>query len=41
LIMTGRDAPPDLIEFADYVTELHQIKHAYYQGVRARKGIEY
>lgn len=41
LIMTGRDAPPELIEQADYVTELVQKKHPYYSGAKARKGIEY
>ena len=41
LVMTGRDAPPDLIEAADYVTEFVQKKHPYYKGARARKGIEY
>ena len=41
LVMTGINAPPDIMERADYVTELVQIKHAYYQGARARKGIEY
>ncbi len=41
LVMTGRDAAPEFIRCADYVTELVQIKHAYYHGARARKGIEY
>ena len=41
LVMTGRDAPPDFISSADYVTELIEIKHPYYCGARARKGIEY
>ena len=41
LIMTGRDAAPEFIRCADYVTELVQIKHAYYAVARARKGIEY
>jgi cob(I)alamin adenosyltransferase len=41
LVMTGINAPADIIEMADYVTELVQVKHAYYQGARARKGIEY
>ncbi len=41
LVMTGRDARSDLIETADYVTELVQVKHPYYGGMRARKGIEY
>lgn len=41
LILTGRDASPKVIESADYATEFIQIKHAYYCGARARKGIEY
>jgi len=41
LVMTGRHAPREIIEAADYVTELIQVKHPYYKGVRARKGIEY
>jgi ATP:corrinoid adenosyltransferase len=39
--MTGADASWSLIEMADYVTEYKQIKHAYYAGAKARKGIEY
>ena len=41
LIMTGIDAPDEFINLADYVTEFIQIKHLYYSGARARKGIEY
>ena len=41
LVMTGRDAPLDLIQAADYVTEFVQQKHPYYKGARARRGIEY
>lgn len=41
LVMTGINAPDDILEMADYVTELIQVKHAYYTGARARKGIEY
>ena len=41
LVMTGINAPADIVEMADYVTELVQVKHAYYKGARARKGIEY
>lgn len=41
LVMTGATAPQDLIEMADYATELKQIKHPYYSGARAREGIEY
>ena len=41
LVMTGREAFPELIDVADYVTEFVQKKHPYYFGARARKGIEY
>ncbi len=41
LVMTGMHAPLDLIKAADYATEFSQIKHPYYKGIRARKGIEY
>jgi cob(I)alamin adenosyltransferase len=41
VVMTGRDASPELIEAADTVTEMHKVKHAYDQGIKALKGIEY
>ena len=41
LVMTGITAPAEIMEMADYITELVQIKHPYYRGARARKGIEY
>ena len=41
LVMTGIDSPQAFINQADYVTEFVQIKHPYYSGARARKGIEY
>jgi cob(I)alamin adenosyltransferase len=41
LVMTGIDAPEEFIKLADYVTEFVQVKHPYYSGARARKGIEY
>ncbi len=41
LILTGRGAPPELMEAADYVTEMRPIKHPYEQGIPARKGIDY
>jgi cob(I)alamin adenosyltransferase len=41
LIMTGVSTSADILGMADYVTELVQVKHAYYKGARARKGIEY
>ncbi|MCP4539114.1 MAG: cob(I)yrinic acid a,c-diamide adenosyltransferase [Chloroflexi bacterium] len=40
VILTGRRAPQELIERADLVTEMREIKHYYEQGVPARKGIE-
>ncbi len=41
IIVTGRDAPAELIEIADTVTEMTEIKHAYQQGIRAKRGIDY
>lgn len=40
VIITGRYADEKIIEFADLVTEMKEIKHYYYKGVEARKGIE-
>jgi cob(I)alamin adenosyltransferase len=40
LIITGRDAPPELIELADYVSEIKEIKHPMTKGVKPRQGIE-
>ena len=40
LVITGRNADPKLIDRADLVTEMKEIKHYYTQGVPARKGIE-
>ena len=41
VVLTGRDAAPELIELADTVTEMRKIKHAYDEGIGAKKGIEY
>ena len=41
VILTGRNAHPLLVEVADTVTEMRQVKHAYEKGVLAQKGIEY
>ncbi|MTI47149.1 cob(I)yrinic acid a,c-diamide adenosyltransferase [Sporosalibacterium faouarense] len=40
VIITGRYAPQELIELADLVTEMQEIKHYYQKGVEAREGIE-
>ncbi len=40
LIFTGRRADPQVLEQADLVTEMREVKHYYSQGVPARKGIE-
>jgi cob(I)alamin adenosyltransferase len=40
LVMTGRGAPPELLEAADLVTEMREIKHYFKTGLKARKGIE-
>ncbi|HCC55523.1 MAG TPA: cob(I)yrinic acid a,c-diamide adenosyltransferase [Desulfobulbaceae bacterium] len=41
LLITGRDASQELIEYADLVTEMQAIKHPFQRGVKARKGIEF
>lgn len=41
LILTGRNAAPEVISCADTVTEMIQIKHAYEQGIKAEQGIEF
>ncbi len=41
LIITGRYAPPEIIEKAHLVTEMKEVKHYYHKGVEARKGIEW
>jgi cob(I)alamin adenosyltransferase len=41
LILTGRDAPAELIEAADTVTEMVKVKHAFDRGVMARRGLDY
>ncbi|MFZ5450785.1 MAG: cob(I)yrinic acid a,c-diamide adenosyltransferase [Thermodesulfobacteriota bacterium] len=39
--LTGRQAPPELVELADLVTEMRPLKHYYAAGVPARRGIEW
>ncbi|HEY6247427.1 MAG TPA: cob(I)yrinic acid a,c-diamide adenosyltransferase [Pyrinomonadaceae bacterium] len=41
VVVTGRDAPQELIEMADLVTEMTEIKHPFNAGVRAQQGIEF
>ena len=41
IVVTGRYAPKELIECADLVTEMKEVKHYYTQGIEAREGIEY
>lgn len=41
LILTGRYAPAELIRAADLVTDMQMIKHPYYSGITAHKGIDY
>lgn len=41
VILTGRNAHPTIVELADTVTEMKQVRHAYEKGVMAQRGIEY
>jgi cob(I)alamin adenosyltransferase len=41
VVLTGRNAPKDFIEAADYVTYLKKVKHPFNKGIRVRYGIDY
>lgn len=41
VVVTGRDASPALIDIADTVTEMRNVKHAYDRGIAAKRGIDY
>ena len=41
LVLTGRDAQPEIIEAADLVTEMKIVKHPFQKGIKAQKGIEF
>ncbi len=41
VLLTGRSAHPSLVEIADTVTEMREVKHAYQKGILAQRGIEY
>ena len=41
LVLTGRNAPEELVEMADLVTEMKEIKHPFHEGIYAQQGIEF
>lgn len=41
LVITGRNAPPELLEAADLVTEMRLVKHPYQRGIPAQRGVEF
>jgi cob(I)alamin adenosyltransferase len=41
VVITGRNAPDELVKAADIVTEMKEVKHYFMSGVQARRGIEY
>jgi cob(I)alamin adenosyltransferase len=41
VVITGRDAPAEIVDAADTVTEMRKVKHAFDTGITAKKGIEY
>lgn len=41
IVLTGRNAPPELIDEADLVTEMKEIKHPFHAGIYAQQGIEF
>ena len=41
IILTGRNPKKELIELADYVSEIQKVKHPFDKGIKARKGIEF
>lgn len=41
VILTGRNAKPELIEFADLVTEMTEVKHPFKAGIKAQKGVDF
>ena len=41
VILTGRDAKPDLIEYADLVSEMREIKHPFKAGIKAQRGLDF
>ncbi|MEC8911076.1 MAG: cob(I)yrinic acid a,c-diamide adenosyltransferase, partial [Chloroflexota bacterium] len=41
VIITGRNAPEDLVAYADLVTDMQVVKHPYQEGIKAQPGIEF
>jgi cob(I)alamin adenosyltransferase len=41
IVLTGRDAPQSIIDIADTVTEMKEIKHPFQKGIKAKKGVDY
>ena len=41
VILTGRGAPPELIDYADLVSEMVEIKHPFHSGIKAQRGIDF
>lgn len=41
VVLTGRDAKPELMAYADLVSEMREIKHPFKNGIKARRGIDY
>ncbi|MGH9805466.1 MAG: cob(I)yrinic acid a,c-diamide adenosyltransferase [Candidatus Acidiferrales bacterium] len=41
IVLTGRNADADIVELADLVTEMREVKHPYQKGIEAQRGIEY
>ncbi len=41
VVITGRDAPQELIDYADLVTEMREIKHPFTQGIKAQPGVDF
>lgn len=41
VILTGRDAKPELMEYADLVTEMTEVKHPFQNGIKAQRGVDF
>ena len=41
VVITGRDAPQELIDFADLVTEMREVKHPFQKGIKAQPGVDF